>query len=83
MTVVKNKCDLIPLAKLPPRRCAEVYEVSGPAELVRHLAELGIYSGAQLQMVRPGKACILRVAGSRLCVRGDELLQVLVVPLPC
>lgn len=52
----------------------------GSAELVRHLAEMGFRSETHLKMVRPGSTCILK--GARLSVRGDELWQALVSPLP-
>lgn len=47
---------------------------------VHRLEELGMRSGAEVQMVQPGSACIVRLAGSKLCVRADELLRVLVRP---
>ncbi len=81
MSVVENPEDLIPLSILQPGRHAEVCTVSGAPELVRRLAELGIRVGTFLEMISPGKTCILRVAESKLCLRGDELLQVLVAPL--
>jgi ferrous iron transport protein A len=61
---------------------AEVQSVIGSTELVRHLAEIGLRSGTRLEMVRPGTTCILRIDGAKLCVRGDELLRVMVSPLP-
>lgn len=73
---------MIPLSLLAAGDSAVVQSVVGGSELVRHLAEIGVRDGALLEMVRPGTTCILRVAGTKLCVRGDELLQVMVTPLP-
>jgi ferrous iron transport protein A len=78
-----NPADqMIPLSMLAAGDSAVIQSVMGNAELVRHLAEIGIRFGALLEMVRPGSTCILRLDGTKLCVRGDELFQVLVTPLP-
>jgi ferrous iron transport protein A len=74
--------ELVPLTLLAAGDSAVVQSVVGNAELVRHLAEIGLYAGALLEMVRTGSTCILQIDGTKLCVRGDELLQVLVTPLP-
>ena len=74
--------QLIPLSMLAAGDTAVVQSVVGSTELVRHLAEIGVHAGALLEMMRAGSTCILRVDGTKICVRGDELLQVLVTPLP-
>jgi Fe2+ transport system protein FeoA len=74
--------QMIPLSMLATGDSAVVQSVVGGSELVRHLAEIGIRAGTLLEMVRPGSTSILRLDGTKLCVRGDELLQVLVTPLP-
>jgi Fe2+ transport system protein FeoA len=73
---------MIPLSMLAAGDSAVVQSVVGGSELVRHLAEMGFRDGALIEMVRPGATCILQVDGTKLCVRGDELLQVMVTPLP-
>jgi ferrous iron transport protein A len=73
---------MIPLSMLAAGDSAVVQSVVGDSELVRHLAEIGVRDAALLEMVRPGTTCILQVNGTKLCVRGDELLQVMVTPLP-
>jgi ferrous iron transport protein A len=70
----------VPLQLLRPGHVAEVQELVGPAEHVRRLEELGLRSGAVLEMIRSGSPCIVRVGGSTLCFRGHELAQVLVTP---
>lgn len=80
--VADDSTDLIPLSALNAGNHGRIHSVIGSSELVRHLAELGLQSGAQLEMVRPGATCILRINGVKLCVRGDELLRVMVTPLP-
>ncbi|MDZ4656760.1 MAG: FeoA family protein [Bythopirellula sp.] len=74
--------DLHPLSLLRAGDLAEVQSVMGSAELVRHLAEIGLRLGTRLEMIRPGTTCILRIEGAKLCVRCDELLRILVSPLP-
>ena len=70
----------IPLTALRPGEVAEIWQVVGPAEYVRRLEELGLRSGATLEVIRGGSPCIVRVGGSKLCIRDDELLRVMVAP---
>ncbi|MEX0585922.1 MAG: FeoA family protein [Pirellulales bacterium] len=70
----------IPLSALRPGEVAEVHEIVGPAEHIRRLEELGLRSGAVLEMVRGGSPCIILIGGSKLCIRDDELLRVMVAP---
>lgn len=72
--------DLIPLNSLSRGQSARVDQVIGLPDQVHRLEELGIRSGAEVQMVEPGGACIVRLAGGKLCFRADELLRVLVRP---
>jgi ferrous iron transport protein A len=72
--------ELIPLRALLPGQLAEVRQVVGQAEQVRRLHELGLRDGIQLEMVRSGTPCIVRLGNSTLCFRDVEALQVLVMP---
>ncbi|TWU28198.1 FeoA family protein [Bythopirellula polymerisocia] len=81
MPHVENIEPLITLGMLRSGQQATVHSLVGSTELVRHLSELGIHEGALLEMLRPGSTCILRINGTKLCVRGDELLRVMVTPL--
>jgi ferrous iron transport protein A len=73
--------EVLPLSALLAGTRGQIHSITGGHELVRHLAELGLRAGTQLEMVRPGATCILRVNGTKLCVRGDQLLRVMVTPL--
>ncbi len=82
--------DLIPLSTLCPGQSAEVCQVVGQRDQVRRLEELGLRHGVQLEMVRHGTPCIIRVGGqsqsdhfggSKLCFRQSDLLQVMVTPI--
>jgi ferrous iron transport protein A len=72
--------DLIPLRALLPGQLAEVRQVVGHAHEVRRLHELGLRDGIQLEMVRGGTPCIVRLGTSTLCFRDVEALQVMVLP---
>ena len=50
-----------------------------PAE-VHRLEEIGLRGGTNVQMIRPGSPCIIRLDGNRLCLRADELVSVMVRP---
>lgn len=71
---------VIPLSLLPKGRSAYINRVSGRADHVHRLEEFGLRGGAKIEMFRPGNPCIIRMAGNKVCLRSDELLQVLVVP---
>lgn len=78
--------DLVPLAMLRSGQSALVGDVLGGGELAQRLREMGVRSGARIQMVRQGSPCILRIDGVKLCVRADEVAHVLVrvgVALAC
>jgi Fe2+ transport system protein FeoA len=70
--------DLIPLAQLQSGAKASVGAVLGRPDDVHRLHELGLREGAAVEMVQPGTPCIIRLAGSKLCFRSEELLSVLV-----
>jgi ferrous iron transport protein A len=77
MLVAEN---LIPLKTLGEGHRASVVEVIGRPDHVQRLRELGFRGGVELEMVRPGSPCIVRLAGHTLCIRGNEMLNVLVRP---
>jgi len=75
-------CDtLLPLELLCSGEWAEVADVSGEPGWVGRLAELGVRIGSRLQVLQPGSPCLLQIGGSRLSLRADLLLQILVRPL--
>jgi Fe2+ transport system protein FeoA len=70
--------DPIPLTMLRVGQVGQVRQVVGSPEHVRRLEELGIHSGAVVEMVQSGSPCIVRVGDSTLCLRHGELIAVLV-----
>ena len=71
---------LIPLNLLASGASAHVAQIFGGPEQVQRIKELGLGRGTELQMVRSGSPCIVRVAGQTLCFRGGDLLSILVQP---
>jgi Fe2+ transport system protein FeoA len=64
---------------------ARISQVVGRADYVHRLEEFGLRRGVRIEMFRPGNPCIIRLSGSKICLRADDLLNVLVTPtgLPC
>lgn len=70
--------DLIPLTLLRAGQTARISQVLGNVELVHRLREMGLRDGAEIEMVRPGSPCLIRIGGHKLGFRGDEATRVLV-----
>jgi Fe2+ transport system protein FeoA len=70
--------DLVPLHCLPTGDIARVMHILGCPEQVQRVKEMGIRDGAEIEMVRGGTTCIIRTGMQTLCVRGNDLLNVLV-----
>jgi Fe2+ transport system protein FeoA len=60
---------------------ARVSRVTGEAEHVHRLAEIGLRGGTRIEMFRPGNPCILRIRGNKVCLRMDGVVTVMVTPL--
>lgn len=71
---------LVPIRKLTPGQTARIARLVGPPEDVHRLEELGLRQGTTIQMFRPGNPCILRLEGSKVCLRAGKQIEVLVVP---
>jgi ferrous iron transport protein A len=70
--------ELLPLEMLGAGEWADVAEVTGEACWVGRMAELGLAIGSRLRILQPGSPCLLQVGESRLSLRGDGTLQILV-----
>lgn len=73
--------EILPVEMLSSGVWADVAEVQGESSWVSRLAELGVRVGSRLQMLQPGSPCLLAVGGSRLSLRADLAMQILVRPL--
>jgi Fe2+ transport system protein FeoA len=72
--------DLIPLHGLASGTSGQVMQILGCPQEVQRIKEMGIRDGQFVEMVRSGTPCIIRTGMQTLCVRGTELLHVLVQP---
>ena len=78
-----NLETLLPLELLRPGEWADVAEVTGEPSWVGRLAELGVRAGSRLRMLQAGWPCLLQIGGSRLSLRGERGVQILVRPVAC
>ena len=72
---------MLPLEILRAGDWADVAEVLGEPTWISRMAELGIRAGSRLLMLQPGSPCILQVDGSRLSLRSDLAMKILVQPV--
>jgi Fe2+ transport system protein FeoA len=72
---------LLPLDVLTTGEWAEVAELHGEPDWIHRMAELGLHAGSRLQMLCSGSPCLLLVGNTRLSLRGDWTMQILVRPL--
>ena len=75
--------DLIPIHRMTRGQVARVASVLGRPSDVHRLHEMGLRDGTDVEMLRPGTPCIIRLAGSKLCFRADKQTSVLVKPAEC
>jgi ferrous iron transport protein A len=72
---------LLPLELLGPGEWADIAELHGEPGWVGRMAELGLLVGSRLRVLRPGSPCLLLIGNSRLCLRSDWAMQILVRPV--
>jgi ferrous iron transport protein A len=72
---------LLPLELVEAGYWAEVKEVTGEPISVSRMAEIGVRAGSRLQVLRQGSPCLLQLDGSRLSIRQEGRMQILVRPL--
>lgn len=71
---------LLPLEFLRPGESADVAEITGEPGWICRMAELGVRVGCRLQMVQGGCPCLFQVGGSRLSLRGECAMKIMVRP---
>lgn len=72
--------SVVPLNRLMAGQSGYVSQIIGQLDHVHRLEELGLRDGTRIEMFRPGNPCIIRLAGNKVCLRSDSLLNVLVRP---
>jgi ferrous iron transport protein A len=70
----------IPLSQLLCGQSACIRRILGRPEQVHRLEEFGLRRGTRIEMFRQGNPCIIRLAGSKVCLRADDFLRILVEP---
>ena len=73
-----QEIPLIPLGLLPAGYRAEIHTVVGQEEQSRRLQELGFRRGVQVEVLRSGNPCIIRLDNSKFCFRDSEMSSILV-----
>jgi ferrous iron transport protein A len=74
-------CALLPLEMLGLGEWAEVADITGEAGCVGRLAEMGLEVGSRLYVLQHGSPCLVQVGETRMSVRGDCKLEILVRPI--
>lgn len=67
------------LEQLTHGKSAKIVDLIGSSTEVSLLADVGLRIGATVRMLRAEKPCVVRVAGSRICLRPRQV-QVIVQP---
>lgn len=72
--------ELIPLQMVRAGRFGRIEELFGDRDHVHRLEEMGLRRGADFEVLKSGTPCIVRIGGSKLCIRDADLFGVLVRP---
>ena len=72
---------ILPLELLNAGEWADVAEVHGELVWVGRMAELGLRTGCRIQILQGGSPCLLQINGTRLCLRGEQAMRILVKPI--
>jgi ferrous iron transport protein A len=79
MIVVKKH---VSIRQLSAGQSAFIHQIQGHPDHIHRLEEIGLRGGSRIEMFRPGNPCIIRMAGNKICLRADDMLDVIVVPIP-
>lgn len=74
--------QIVPLGLLKAGERAEVVDVIGEEALIVRLAENGLRVGCRLEALSPGNPCLVRVGETRLSIRADGRVEILVSVMP-
>jgi Fe2+ transport system protein FeoA len=70
--------DLVPLRQLGSGQTARIGRLVGCPEHVQRMEEMGLRSGATVEMVKSGVPCIVELSGARLCFRESDSFSIFV-----
>jgi Fe2+ transport system protein FeoA len=71
---------LMPLECLPVGQRGVVAEVVGPDALVAGLAARGLHVGSRCEVLTAGEPMLLRIGDTRLSLRTDRAVDILIRP---
>ncbi len=71
----------ISIRRLSVGQSALIHKIQGHPDHIHRLEEIGLRGGSRIEMFRPGNPCIILLAGSKICLRADAMLDVLVEPI--
>lgn len=74
--------QVVRLEDLAAGQRAQIVSLTGPEDVVHRLEEMGLRPGTFVRVFRSGNPCIVCLGGSKLGVRADDHVQILVNPLP-
>jgi ferrous iron transport protein A len=72
---------VLPLELLRRGEWGEVAEVHGEPGWVGRMAELGFRAGSRVLVLQSGSPCLVRIGETRLSLRGDDAMQIVVRPV--
>ncbi|MHC2070476.1 FeoA family protein [Bremerella sp. T1] len=68
----------IPLSMVQPGSVVRISQIVGGCDDVKRMAEMGLQTGTEVEMLQSGSPCIVRVGQSKLCFRQSDILNILV-----
>ncbi|QDU76700.1 FeoA domain protein [Bremerella volcania] len=68
----------IPLNMVQPGSVVRISQVVGGQDDVKRMAEMGLQTGTEVEMLQSGSPCIVRVGQAKLCFRQSDILNILV-----
>lgn len=71
---------MIPLEYLGRDECGEIADIDGDPQGVARLADVGVRIGTKVRMVQGGSPCLCELGQTRVSLRLDRRVQVLVLP---
>ena len=71
---------VVRLEQLRAGQKGRIRRIEGETDQVHRLKEFGLSGGVRIQVFRSGNPCIIQMAGSKVCIRADRSVSVLVEP---
>lgn len=70
--------SLVPASSMAQREFGQIRLMSGDQQATHRFAEMGIRPGAQIQLIRHGKPCMIAVDGRKFSMRAEDLDEIFV-----